>query len=223
MIAFKKLLYLSLITTSFFGFSQDVLWQKTLGGKHAEFLYDAQPTADYGFILAGSSLSVKSGNKEMDNLGDLDYWVWKMNEKGDLEWQKSFGGSGTDQLTSLKLTHDGGFLLGGSSTSSKNLKDEASTKKEDCFGLEDFWIVKLNAVGAQEWQKTQLSEVYRSLCECLQTSQPQTQTPSQWRSRSYFNRKPIRRIGAIGQKNYWRRLTRNRLQIQHQRLVDCHQ
>lgn len=151
---YKKLLYLSLITTSFFGFSQDVLWQKTLGGKHAEFLYDAQPTADYGFILAGSSLSVKSGNKEMDNLGDLDYWVWKMNEKGELEWQKSFGGNGTDQLTSLKLTHDGGFLLGGSSTSSKNLKDEASTKKEDCFGLEDFWIIKLNATGAEEWQKT---------------------------------------------------------------------
>lgn len=74
---------------------------------------DAQPTADYGFILAGSSLSVKSGNKSQGNNGDLDYWVWKMNEDGDLDWQKNMGGSGSDFLQSIDLTNDGGFILGG--------------------------------------------------------------------------------------------------------------
>jgi hypothetical protein len=39
-------------------FSQDILWEKSYGGQHAEFLYDAIPTADYGFILAGSSISI---------------------------------------------------------------------------------------------------------------------------------------------------------------------
>tara|TARA_R110000823_G_scaffold93188_3_gene204094 strand:- start:842 stop:1045 length:204 start_codon:yes stop_codon:yes gene_type:complete len=66
-------------------FSQDVLWEKSLGGKHAEFLYDTQPTADYGFILAGSSLSDKSKDKEVINHGDLDYWIWKMKEDGSLD------------------------------------------------------------------------------------------------------------------------------------------
>jgi len=34
--------------------SQEILWEKTYGGIHADYLFDAQPTADYGFILAGS-------------------------------------------------------------------------------------------------------------------------------------------------------------------------
>jgi len=62
--------------------SQDILWEKSYGGKHAEFLYDAIATPDYGFILAGSSISGKNGNKEDNNKGDLDYWLWKMDEKG---------------------------------------------------------------------------------------------------------------------------------------------
>lgn len=130
-------------------FSQDILWEKSYGGKHAEYLFDAIPTPDYGFILAGSSLSKKTGNKTEDNRGDLDYWVWKMDEHGELDWQKSFGGAGQDMLYSVILTNDGGYLLAGSSESNEGLD-----KKETCRGNSDFWIVKLNAKGIEEWQKT---------------------------------------------------------------------
>lgn len=59
-------------------YGQDVQWERTYGGKHAEYLFDAIPTPDYGFILVGSSVSGKNGNKDERNKGDLDYWVWKM-------------------------------------------------------------------------------------------------------------------------------------------------
>ena len=36
--------------------AQDILWEKSYGGKHADYLFDVIPTPDYGFILAGSSL-----------------------------------------------------------------------------------------------------------------------------------------------------------------------
>lgn len=144
----KKLLILVLFT-SFSIDAQDIIWEKSYGGKHADYLFDAQPTADYGFILAGSSLSNKSGNKTQDNHGDLDYWVWKMNEKGDLDWQKSLGGSGFDLLQSIKNTKDGGFILSGTSNSTNNFQ-----KKDTCKGVTDFWIVKLNAKGEEQWQKT---------------------------------------------------------------------
>lgn len=138
---------LLLITTS--SNAQDILWEKSYGGKHAEYLFDAQPTADYGFILAGSSISGKTGNKDDANKGDLDYWIWKMNEKGDLDWQKSFGGSGVDLLQSIRLTSDGGYILAGISDSKKGLD-----KHEDTKGNDDFWIIKLNAKGNELWQKT---------------------------------------------------------------------
>lgn len=130
-------------------FSQDILWEKSIGGKHADYLFDAVPTADYGFILAGSSLSGKTGKKIDANQGDLDYWLWKMNEKGDLEWQKSYGGTGSDLLQRIQLTNDGGFILVGTSNSPKG-----EHKKEDSRGQEDIWVLKLDAKGVEEWQKT---------------------------------------------------------------------
>lgn len=141
------LLFILLITNSIF--SQDILWERSYGGKHAEYLYDAIPTADYGFILSGSSISNKNGNKSEANKGDLDYWIWKMDEKGTPEWQKSFGGTGVDVLFSVKNTNDGGFILAG--TSSSNKSDD---KKDDSKGQEDFWIIKLDAKGKELWQRT---------------------------------------------------------------------
>lgn len=129
--------------------AQDILWERSYGGKHAEFLYDAIPTADYGFILAGSSISSKNGNKTEANKGDLDYWVWKMDEKGTPEWQKSYGGNGVDLLQSVQITSDGGFILAGTSSS-----DKSGDKKENSKGKEDFWIIKLNAKGGEIWQRT---------------------------------------------------------------------
>lgn len=129
--------------------AQDILWEKSYGGKHADYLLDTQPTADYGFILAGASLSKKSGNKTDDNLGNLDYWIWKMDEGGSEDWQKSLGGSGADILYSIKNTRDGGFILAGTSDS-----PAGGQKTDACRGREDIWIVKLNAKGGEEWQHT---------------------------------------------------------------------
>ncbi|GEC77710.1 T9SS type A sorting domain-containing protein [Flavobacterium aquatile] len=142
-------LVLAVILSTITSYSQDILWEKSFGGKHADYLMDAKATADYGFILAGSSLSKKSGNKTEGNNGDLDYWIWKMDEKGDLDWQKNFGGTGSDFLQSIDLTNDGGFIIAGASNSKKSFD-----KKEDCIGQNDFWIIKLNAKGSEEWQKT---------------------------------------------------------------------
>ncbi len=144
----QKLLILTLIISSYLN-AQEIEWEKSYGGKQAEYLTDAIATADYGYILAGSSLSVKSGNKSDDNKGDLDYWIWKMKENGDPEWQKSFGGSGSDFLQSIDKTTDGGFILAGTSSSDKGID-----KNDNSRGGDDFWIIKLNARGEQEWQKT---------------------------------------------------------------------
>lgn len=128
---------------------QNILWEKSYGGKYADYLFDVQPTADYGFILAGSSLSDKSGTKSENNQGDLDYWVWKMDETGKPDWQKSLGGSGFDLLKSIRGTKDGGFILGGTSNSEAGFH-----KKDSCKGNTDFWVFKLNAKGEEQWQRT---------------------------------------------------------------------
>lgn len=144
-----NLLFGFMLTLISQAYSQDILWEKSYGGKQADFLFDVIPTPDYGFILAGSSVSQKSGNKTEGNRGDLDYWVWKMDEKGDLDWQKTLGGAGQDKLRAIVLTNEGGFLLAGSSES-----EEGLDKKDKSRGNADFWVIKLNAKGEEEWQKT---------------------------------------------------------------------
>lgn len=158
---------MSLIATTlstFFMSGQDILWEKSYGGKHAEYLFDAIPTPDYGFILVGSSVSGKNGNKDERNKGDLDYWVWKMKENGDFDWQKSYGGNKVDLLQSICLTNDGGFILGGTSNSDKGLD-----KRSDCLGQEDVWIIKLDAKGGEIWQKTLGGYAMEKLLSITQT------------------------------------------------------
>jgi len=144
--------YYIIIVLLFFSVShsQKLDWEQSYGGIHGEYLMDAIPTSDYGFILAGSSVSGKTGNKKQPNAGNLDYWVWKMNEHGDQEWQKSFGGDGRDLLYSIAHTFDGGFILGGSSDSNA----VKGIKKGDCKGNEDYWVIKLDAHGEVEWERT---------------------------------------------------------------------
>lgn len=131
-----------------FGNAQDILWEKSFGGRHADYLADVQPTLDYGFILGGSSLSTKSGSKAQEGTGDLDYLIWKMDEHGSTDWQKSFGGSGSDLLKVIENTSDGGFILGGISSSPLGFD-----KKEGARGGSDFWVIKINAKGNEIWQQ----------------------------------------------------------------------
>lgn len=145
----RSVLYALCILFPIKSIAQDILWEKSYGGLHTEYLFDAYPTMDNGFILAGSSLSDSSGNKSEDNIHGLDYWICKMDEHGGMEWERSFGGDGMDVLISLAYTAEGGFVLAGNSTSLKS-----DFKRETNRGQEDIWVIKLRPDGEEEWQKT---------------------------------------------------------------------
>jgi hypothetical protein len=64
----NKLYYWSIALLLLFSsqsYSQDILWEKSFGGRYADYLMDVQATPDNGFLLAGSSMSEKSGNKQL--------------------------------------------------------------------------------------------------------------------------------------------------------------
>lgn len=145
----RIVLYVLFILSSSIAIAQDILWEKSYGGLDTEYLFDAYPTMDNGFILAGSSLSDASGNKSENNIHGLDYWICKMDENASMEWERSFGGDGMDMLISLAYTAEGGFVLAGNSTSLKS-----NFKKETNRGQEDIWVIKLRPDGEEEWQKT---------------------------------------------------------------------
>jgi len=126
-------------------FAQEPLWERTTGGKYADFLTDGISTMDYGFLLAGSTLS-DAGN--IKNRGSYDYLLTKYTEDGDKEWSKLFGGLQTDLLRCILPDQDGGFLLGGISNS-----PEGGIKSLPGIGQFDIWLIKLDLDGNILWQR----------------------------------------------------------------------
>ncbi|PSR54829.1 hypothetical protein AHMF7605_15620 [Adhaeribacter arboris] len=124
-------------------------WDKTIGGREEDVLNSIQLTSDGGYLLGGTSTSGVSGNKKDINYGASDYWLVKLDAKGNKLWDKSYGGKGSDNLVSLQPSSDGGYLLGGSSTSGIN-----GNKTHPKIGRSDFWIVKLQADGTMIWDRT---------------------------------------------------------------------
>jgi len=127
----------------------NIQWDKTIGGNSDDELYSLQQTSDGGYILGGTSYSGISGEKSQRSRGVTDYWIVKVDNVGNIQWDKTVGGNGYDNLHSLQQTNDSGFILGGASTS--GLSGE---KTENNEGNYDYWIVKLNENGHIQWDKT---------------------------------------------------------------------
>ena len=132
-----------------------IVWQKTIGGSLDDKLYALDETEDGGFILGGYSMSGISGDKTESNIGEADYWVIKIDNTGNISWQKTIGGSANDVLYSLKCTLDNGIVLFGSSNSGfSGDKTEPSILSPFGTNTDDYWILKLDSAGIIQWQNT---------------------------------------------------------------------
>ncbi len=121
-----------------------IKWEKSFGGTEGDAAQSVQQTSDGGFIIAGSSAS-KNGDVS-HNHGQNDYWVVKLNNEGNIDWENSFGGTKDDVAYSVKQTSDGGYIVAG--TTSSNDKDVLGF-----HGYYDYWVVKLNSEGHAQWTK----------------------------------------------------------------------
>jgi PKD repeat protein len=126
-----------------------IQWQNTIGGSGNDDLQSIQQTTDDGYIVGGTSSSGISGDKTDAIIGGVDYWIIKLNSNGTIVSQKTIGGMYNDFLANIKQTADGGYILGGYSSS-----DISGDKTEDSQGYLDYWVIKLSATGIIEWQNT---------------------------------------------------------------------
>ncbi|NQE45065.1 hypothetical protein C5S31_03455 [ANME-1 cluster archaeon GoMg2] len=109
------------------------LWDKTFGGTDWDTACSVQQTADGGYILAGSTSSYGAGS--------YDFWLVKTDPSGNMQWDKTFGGTAFDEAFSAQQTSDGGYILVGCTCSSG-------------AGSEDVWLVKTDSGGNMQWDKT---------------------------------------------------------------------
>lgn len=125
----------------------DVLWEKTYGGSDHEFGSTIIETIDGNYVINGWTNS--SDGNITNNHGGYDLWVLKINQNGEIIWQKTYGGSGSEScgVNSIIETNDGGFLTVANSESTDG---DVSTNNGGC----DVWLLKLDTDGAIEWEKS---------------------------------------------------------------------
>ncbi|MGC4235288.1 MAG: hypothetical protein QM594_20120 [Niabella sp.] len=105
-------------------------WVKRYGAWNHERLSAMQPTAEGGFIMAGQSSS--SSNSLL--------WIVKTDANGNEEWNNSYTRAYYSEARSIQQTADGGYIVAGYTGSQNSSKD--------------FWILKTDAGGTLQWQKT---------------------------------------------------------------------
>jgi hypothetical protein len=109
------------------------LWEKTFGGIRDDRGHSVQQTSDGGFILLGWT--------ESFDAREADVWLIKTDASGNIEWDRTFGGSDRDKGSSVQQTSDGGFILVGYTESFG-------------AGWADVWLIKTDADGNKLWEKT---------------------------------------------------------------------
>jgi len=107
-------------------------WEKRFGGTSDDYGYSVQQTSDESYIIAGSTESFGSGK--------FDVHIIKTDSNGNIQWEKTFGGSNNDRGYSIQKTSDGGYIIAGQTNS---------------FGLNwhDVYLIKIDSNGNIQWEK----------------------------------------------------------------------
>jgi hypothetical protein len=87
----------------------DVEWQKTYGGVESDTACSVQQTGDGGYIIVCNTLSFGAGEQ--------DFWIVRLTQTGDIEWQKTFGTSQEETASFIQQSIDGGYIIIGSLSS----------------------------------------------------------------------------------------------------------
>lgn len=105
----------------------NIQWNKVYGGNKYDWGHETQQTADGGYIVSGWTESFGAGS--------LDCFLIKTDAGGNVQWAKTYGGTGTDICHGIQQTSDGGYAA----TGSFNGK---------------IYLLKTDGSGALEWSRT---------------------------------------------------------------------
>jgi len=111
----------------------NVQWAKTYGGTDYDYASSFQKTSDGGYIVAGRTRSFGAAW--------YDILLIKTDANGNVEWAKTYGGTGYEEAFSVQQTSDGGYIVAGRTSSFG-------------AGWDNILLIKTDANGNVQWAKT---------------------------------------------------------------------
>lgn len=121
------------------------IWEKNYGGTQPDEAFSIVKTNNNQFLIAGNSRSLDVNVSQ--NTGSSDIWLIKINEDGELIWEKNYGGSNFEIGNKIIKSNQEGFYITGSSRSADF---DVSINQ----GNKDVWILKVDESGNLLWEKS---------------------------------------------------------------------
>lgn len=121
----------------------NLLWEKTYGTEYQDEFKKIILANDGGYLIAGYRSGVSAGTNSQAITSD--FWVIKINESGDLVWERNFGESRSESIVDVVATNDGYLLLGNS--------DSPNFASAGYRGQIDPILLKINNSGQELWTR----------------------------------------------------------------------
>nr|MBK9650934.1 T9SS type A sorting domain-containing protein [Bacteroidota bacterium] len=130
----------------------NIVWQKRVGSTSLDIpIRIFRNNNDGGYdIFANTLCDTAAFEHQSISNGLYDFWLVKLDSIGNYLWDMSIGGNGTDQLSDVCRSNDGGYVLLGTSNS-----DSGFYKSSNAInGTDDYWVVKLDSNYNKMWDVT---------------------------------------------------------------------
>mgnify|MGYP005990045875 CR=1 FL=1 len=108
-------------------------WDRTLGGSSQDYVH--------GIAIDSSDNIIVAGYTKSDGAGNNDFLIAKYNSSGVLQWDRTLGGSSTDEGFAVAIDSSDNIIVAGQARS-------------DGAGDDDFLIAKYNSSGVLQWDRT---------------------------------------------------------------------
>jgi len=172
-------------------FLGEIDWIKNYGGSGEDTAREIIETTDGGYAILGFTNSIDGDITDKD-LAVNDYWFLKLDADGNIEWNKTYGGSDDDIGQSVVQTTDGGYAIVGYAKSA----DGDGSNNE---GFHDNWILKLDPQGTIEWEHSFGFSGHDHSYDVIQT------TDGGFFFAGFLDVTQSGGDGNFGKRNYWTR------------------
>lgn len=145
------------------------IWDKTIGTNDDDWFTCAVSCTDGGIVVGGYSYSDINVDKTQNSRGGWDYWIVKLDLYGHKLWDKTYGGADGDYMRCIRQTRDGGFIIGGYSSSNAG-GDKSQDNHDSSLSSGDFWVLRIDSNGNKLWDKSYGSKEDESCLDIIEAS-----------------------------------------------------